>query len=95
MQRRRAGGLKRKTPWRVGTTHMVMSPLDFTQWLGISQVFGVSPAPSANWPIDANDSNGALLVRAIGEKLQLGAQQTITEEKFQQCRRVAHRAATP
>ena len=25
--------LKLKTPWRDGTTHLVMSPLEFMQWL--------------------------------------------------------------
>jgi len=27
--------LKLKTPWRDGTTHLVMSPLEFMQWLAV------------------------------------------------------------
>lgn len=56
---------------------------------GIAQVFGVSPPPMAGWPIDFNDSNGALLIRAIGEKLPLSPQHVFSEEKFQRLRRVA------
>nr|WP_315597703.1 hypothetical protein [uncultured Cupriavidus sp.] len=57
---------------------------------GIAQVFGVNPPPGEEWPLHANDTNGALLVRAVGEKLQLGAQYVLNEEKFQRLRRVAH-----
>jgi len=56
---------------------------------GIAQVFGVNPPPVDEWPIGSNDSNGALLVRAIGEKLQLAPQCVLNEEKFQRLRRVA------
>ena len=56
---------------------------------GIAQVFGVNPPPPSSWPLDSNDSNGALLIRAIGEKLQLPLQQVFNEEKFQRLRRVA------
>ena len=55
---------------------------------GIGQVFGINPSPAAAWPLDSNDSNGALLVRAIGEKLPLSTK-AINEDKFQRLRRVA------
>ena len=56
---------------------------------GIAQVFGVNPPPPAAWPIGSNDSNGALLIRSIGEKLQLPPEYLFNEEKFQRLRRVA------
>lgn len=56
---------------------------------GIAQVFGVHPPAAADWPVDSNDSNGALLIRAIGEKLQLSPEHVFDEEKFQRLRRVA------
>lgn len=56
---------------------------------GVAQVFGVAPPPAAGWPLDANDAAGALLIRAIGEKLELPGQQKLNEEAFQRVRRVA------
>jgi hypothetical protein len=56
---------------------------------GVSDVFGVSPPPAGAWPLDSNDGNGSLLIRAIGEKLQLAPEHVFNEEKFQRLRRIA------
>jgi hypothetical protein len=56
---------------------------------GIAPVFGVAPPPLDTWPIDSNDSSGALLIRAVGEKLPLAPELVTNEEKFQRLRRVA------
>ena len=56
---------------------------------GIAPVFGVTPPPSDTWPLDSNDSSGALLIRAVGEKLPLAPELITNEEKFQRLRRVA------
>jgi hypothetical protein len=57
---------------------------------GVLRVFsGVQPSPPVSWPLNSNDSNGSLLIRAIGEKLQLAPEHTFNEEKFQRLRRVA------
>jgi hypothetical protein len=66
---------------------------DIFRSAGIAQVFGVNPPPSANWPISANDSSGALLIRSIGEKLQLAPEHVVNEEKFQRLRRVAEQGS--
>lgn len=62
---------------------------------GVAQVFGVNPPPSEGWPLTSNDANGALLVRAIGEKLQLqmAPDLVFTDEKFQRLRRVAQQGS--
>ena len=44
--------LKLKTPWREGTTHLVMSPLELMQWLAML----IQPAPTA----PANDRFAAV-----------------------------------
>ena len=59
---------------------------------GIAQVFGLTP-PAKKWPLESNDSNGALLIRAIGEKLQLPSQCIMNDEKFQRLRSVAQQGS--
>jgi hypothetical protein len=56
---------------------------------GVAQVFGVTAEISKDWPLTSDDANGALLIRSIGEKLQLGPYLMFTDEKFQRLRRVA------
>jgi hypothetical protein len=60
---------------------------------GVSQVFGVTQPPDAGWPLASSDPNGALLVRAIGEKLQLAPDLVFTDEKFQRLRRIAQQGS--
>lgn len=62
---------------------------DILRSKGVSGVFGVNPPPPGLWPLDSNDSNGSLLIRAIGEKLQLMPEHMFNEEKFQRLRRIA------
>jgi hypothetical protein len=56
---------------------------------GIAQVFGVNSPIGDNWPLASNDPNGALLIRAICEKLQLTSDLVFTDERFQRLRRLA------
>jgi hypothetical protein len=56
---------------------------------GVAQVFGVNSAIDDAWPLASNDPNGALLIGAIGDKLQLASNPPLTNEKFQRLRRLA------
>lgn len=70
----------------VGVSNLAYSVLGSA---GVTQVFGVNSQIDSGWPLRSNDANGALLIRAIGEKLQLTPGLVFTEEKFQRLRRVA------
>jgi hypothetical protein len=69
--------------------HVSKAAVGILSSTGVSQVFGVNPAPNHIWPYDSSDANGSLLIGSISDKLTLGPNLTFTADRFQRLRRVA------